>query len=75
MGVGLKYKIAQRWNVGVEFTMRKTLGDKLDGKALKDPYRITSGAFKNTDWYSLTMISVTYDIGRKCVDCNPSSAF
>lgn len=75
MGVGLKYKIAQRWNIGVEFTMRKTLGDKLDGKALKDPYRITSAAFKNTDWYSLTMISITYDIGRKCVDCNPSSAF
>ena len=30
MGVGLKYKIARRWNIGLEFTMRKTLGDKLD---------------------------------------------
>lgn len=75
MGVGLKYKMARRWNLCVEFTMRKTLGDKLDGKALDDPYRITSAAFKNTDWYALTMISITYDIGRKCVDCNPSSAF
>lgn len=75
MGVGLKYKIARRWNIGLEFTMRKTLGDKLDGKQLDDPYHITSAAFKNTDWYSFTMISITYDIGRKCVDCNPSSAF
>lgn len=70
MGVGLKYKIARRWNIGLEFTMRKSLGDKLDGKALNDPLHITSSAFKNTDWYSFTMISISYDIGRKGMICN-----
>ena len=70
LGVGLKYKIGTRWNIGLEFTMRKTLGDKLDGKALKDPYRISSKIFKNTDWYSLTIFTISYDIGRKGMICN-----
>ncbi|MCH5328849.1 MAG: outer membrane beta-barrel protein [Coprobacter sp.] len=70
LGVGLKYKMAPRWNVGFEFSMRKTLGDKLDGKQLSDPLGIDSSVFKNTDWYSLTMISITYDFGRKRAICN-----
>ncbi len=73
MGVGLKYKVARRWNMGLEFTMHKTLGDKLDGKALKDPYGITGSALKNTDWYGMVLFSITYDFGRKCANCNPSS--
>ncbi len=70
LGVGLKYKIGRRWNVGLEFTMRKSLGDKLDGKDLDDPMHISSAAFKNTDWYSYTMISISYDIGKKGMICN-----
>ena len=50
--------------------MRKTLGDNIDGKQLDDPYRIESAALKNTDWYSYTMFSVTYDFGRKRRVCN-----
>lgn len=70
LGVGLKYKLAERWNLGFEFSMRKSLGDKLDGKALDDPFKISSSAFKNTDWYSFTMFSITYDFGRKKTICN-----
>ena len=50
--------------------MRKTLGDKLDGKALDDPYGINSSSLKNTDWYSYTLLSVTYDFGMKKKICN-----
>ena len=70
LGVGVKYKLSARWNIGLEFTMRKTFGDKLDGKALDDPYLIESSSFKNTDWYSFTMFSVTYDFGYKKRICN-----
>ena len=70
LGFGLKYKVAPRWNIGLEFSVRKTLGDKLDGWRLSDPVGIDSSAFKNTDWYSLTMFSVTYDFGRKRAICN-----
>ena len=69
-GVGVKYKLAPRWNIGLSFTLHKTLGDKLDGRALKDPHRITSKAFKNTDWYSLAVLTISYDIGRKGMICN-----
>lgn len=70
LGIGVKYKLTPRWNLGLEFTMRKTFGDKLDGKALADPYKIESSGFKNTDWYSFTMFSVTYDFGYKTKKCN-----
>lgn len=70
IGVGVKYKLAQRWNIGLEFSMRKSLGDKLDGRSLDDPYKISSSALKNTDWYSFTWITITYDFGRKKAICN-----
>lgn len=68
MGVGVKYKIAERWNLGLEFTMRLSLSDKIDG--LKDLNGISSGFGKNTDWYSFTMISVTYEFSKRCRTCH-----
>lgn len=69
MGVGVKYKIADRLNLGLEWAMSFTLNDKLDGVA--DPYGIkSSGAFKNTDCYNVIRLSVTYDIMAKCKTCN-----
>ena len=71
MGVGVKYKLKPRLNIGCEFSMRKTLGDGLEGKEmLKDPYGITSSALKNKDWYSFLLLSVTWDFGERCRTCN-----
>ena len=41
LGVGVKYKIATRLNLGVEWTMHFSTSDELDG--VKDPYGIKSG--------------------------------
>ena len=68
MGVGVKYKLSERLNIGLEFTMRKAFSDKLDG--LKDLNGITSGFAKNTDWYSFTMISITYEFSKRCRTCH-----
>ena len=68
MGVGVKYKLGERLNIGLEFTMRKTFSDELDG--LKDLNGITSGFAKNTDWYSFTMISITYEFSKRCRTCH-----
>ena len=68
MGVGVKYKLGERLNIGLEFTMRKAFSDKLDG--LKDLNGITSGFAKNTDWYSFTMISITYEFSKRCRTCH-----
>ncbi len=76
IGVGVKYKISRRLNIGCEFTMRFSLSDKLDvtnkeGLQLKDPYGIKGSGFKNKDSYSFTTIFITYDFFSKCRGCNP----
>lgn len=75
MGIGLKYKLTERLNLGCEFSMRFTLSDQLDvtqkeGLLLNDPYQIKGSGFKNKDTYSVTTISITYDISPKYRRCN-----
>jgi hypothetical protein len=74
LGTGFKYKLKNRLNIGAEFTVRKLFGDGLDlssdSDLLDDPYGIGSGFLKNRDWYSMLMISVTYDFGLRCKTCN-----
>lgn len=69
-GAGLKFKINKRLNVGVEFLMKKTLGDKFDGEALADPYQIKSSFMKNTDWYSTLTFTISYEFSRRCAECH-----
>jgi len=69
VGLGAKYKIAERLNVGVEWAMHFSLSDKLDGVA--DPYGIkSSGLFKNTDCYSMLTLTLTYSFMAKCKTCH-----
>lgn len=70
VGVGVKYKLKERLNLGFEFTMRKVFGDKVDNFTLDDLNGIRSSLFKNTDWYSLMMFSITYEFGKKCKVCH-----
>ena len=76
LGLGLKYKIRNRINLGVEYTVHKLFDDSFDapdkdGFNLDNPYQIQSGIFKNKDWYNTLMFSVTWDFGpndRKCTN-------
>lgn len=68
MGLGLKYKLKEQLNLGVEFTMHKVFGDKVDN--IKDPYHIQSSFLKNTDWYSTIKFSLTYEFGERCETCH-----
>lgn len=70
LGVGLKYKINERVNFGVEFLMKKTLSDNLDGENLSDPYLIKSSFAKNTDWYSTLTFTISYEFSKRCAACN-----
>lgn len=70
MGIGVKYKVRPRLNLGAEFTMTKVFGDNIDGKQLSDLYLIKSSFLKNTDWYSTLMFSVSYEFGERCVTCH-----
>ena len=75
IGVGVKYKLARRINIGCEFTMRFSMSDKLDvtnkeGLQLNDPFRIKGNGLKNKDSYSYTVFFITYDLFSKCKECN-----
>lgn len=69
IGIGVKYKIKERLNVGLDWGIHFSLSDELDG--VKDPYRVqSSGAFKNTDCYSMLQLTLTYSFKAKCRTCN-----
>lgn len=68
VGFGIKYKLKPRLNVGLDWSMRFSLSDKLDG--IEDPYKIKSGFLKNKDSYSWTMIYLSYDLCPKYRKCN-----
>lgn len=69
-GVGFKFKPSLRWNLGLEFLMKKTFTDRLDGPLLADPIGIESSFMKNTDWYSTLTISVSYEFSKRCAVCH-----
>lgn len=68
LGVGLKYKIGRRLNLGLEWRMHLTACDKLEG--LEAPLGLSSGGFRNKDHYSFTMFTLTYDLSPRCPTCN-----
>lgn len=69
IGIGAKYKIGPRLNLGIEWAIHFSLSDKLDG--VEDPYTVKStGLFKNTDSYSALKLTLTYSFMPKCVICN-----
>lgn len=70
MGVGVKYKPSRRVNLMVEFTMTKALGDKMDSSQLTDLYHIKSSFLKNTDWYSMLTVGISYEFGPRCAVCH-----
>lgn len=74
VGVGVKWKVKPRLNVGAEWTFRFTTTDALDTsgewKQLDQPYAIESSGLKNKDCYSFLMLFLTYDIMPKCKACH-----
>ena len=70
LGVGLKYKLSKRINLGFEFLMKKCFSDKLDGTNLQDPYMIQSSFMKNTDWYSTMTFTISYEFSERCAVCH-----
>lgn len=70
LGIGVKYKLSERLNLGMEFLMKKVFSDRLDGIDLDDPMGIESSFVKNTDWYSTLTFTVSYEFSKRCAVCN-----
>ncbi len=75
LGIGVKYKIKNRVNLGLEYGVRKLFQDGFDAPektdfSLDNPYRIQTNFMKNNDWYSILMFTVTWDFGPNNGNCN-----
>lgn len=75
IGLGLRYKLSDRVNVGLEWTMRFSTSDRLDvtgnyGTELENPFMIKGKGIKNKDSYSFTMLYVTFDVFKRPCNCN-----
>lgn len=74
-GAGFKYKLKNRMNIGIEFSIRKLFRDDFDVTSgnnewnLDNPYGINSSIFKNQDRYSLTMIFLTWEFSSRDEPC------
>ena len=68
VGLGIKYKVAQRLNLGLDYLVHFSLSDKLDG--LDAPLGISSSGFRNKDHYSALTLTLTYDLNPRCPTCN-----
>lgn len=69
-GVGYKFKVAPRFNVGVEWNMHKLFQDDFDDDEyghgyLTDPMRVGHSTFKNNDWYSCAALFLSFDIFKR----------
>ena len=70
MGLGIKVKLRERLNFGVEFTMTKAFNDNFDGPDLSDINQIKIDFYKNTDWYSRFTVGISYEFGKRCETCH-----
>lgn len=70
MGFGFKFKLARRWNLGIEFSMTKAFNDHFDSPVISDLNQIKTEFYKNTDWYSRLTVGVTYEFGERCETCH-----
>lgn len=76
LGMGFKFKLKNRVNIGIEFSMRKLFRDDFDVTekkpewSLDTPYGIKSSILKNRDWYSVTMIFLTWDFNLREDPCH-----
>lgn len=72
IGVGVKYKIFRRVNIGAEWSMNMLMSDRLERiEALTDPYRMNQpSGTKNNDWFSYLRFYITFDFYRPPCNCN-----
>ena len=75
MGMGVKYKMMNRVNLGVEYSVNRLLSDAFDapvsgeGFHLNNPYQVQQGIFKNKDWYNTLLFSITWEFGLRDKRC------
>lgn len=69
-GLGVKVKIAPRWNANLQYTARLLLGDSMEGvPLLNNPAGLNGSNFMNNDLLSTLSVGISYDILKKKCNC------
>lgn len=63
-GIGLKYILHKKWNLGFELQGRKVFTDYLDNVSDQNAAGWQTGEAYNQDWYMHFMVSLSYTIYR-----------
>ncbi len=70
-GVGVKFKLKERWNFNIKWVNRLLLADDLEGiKKWDNPLPKTVSNRMNNDMHTALSISFTYDFWEKSCNCN-----
>lgn len=73
--VGLKYKVANRWNLQLQLGGIHFFTDKLDSggnalaASLDNPYGLSKQPWKGNDGAVMLLLGVTYEFGRRVTEC------
>lgn len=68
-GAGIKFDLGRNWGVGIEWGMRKTYTDEIDGLSPEyyGGYQLSNS--QNNDWYSILGITLNYKILTQSDHC------
>ena len=68
-GLGVKFNFARNFGLGIEWGMRKTFTDQIDGlsETYVNGYQLSNT--QNNDWYSIIGITLNYKILTKSDHC------
>lgn len=68
LGLGIKWKMAPRWDLQLTGVWNKVMGDMVDG--INDPYQTGTKTPTNTDWIGSIMMSITFSFKERCLECH-----
>ncbi|MDR1653185.1 MAG: porin family protein [Prevotellaceae bacterium] len=69
-GVGIKYKLAPRWNLNAQYVHHLSFTDRLEGVCeLSDIYGVKGSNFLNKDMLSAITVGITFDFWLDAGHC------
>ena len=67
MGIGMKFKLSNRVNAGLYWTVAKAFSDKLDNAS--NPNGEYGKFWNNQDWYSTAQVYLSFNFYKICAPC------
>lgn len=67
VGLGVKFKLSNRVNIGAYWTVAKVFSDALD--YVDNPIGLNKGFWNNRDWYSTVQIYLSVNFYKICAPC------